>query len=43
VCIEPWRGLPAPADFDGQFEAKPGNVVLPPGGREELSHRIELL
>lgn len=43
VCIEPWRGLPAPADFDRQFEAKPGNVVLPPGGREEFSYRIELL
>lgn len=43
VCIEPWRGLPAPADFDGQFEAKPGNVLLQPGGREELSYRIELL
>ncbi len=43
VCIEPWRGQPAPADFAGQFAAKPGNVVLPPGGREELSYRVELL
>lgn len=43
VCIEPWRGLPAPTDFSGQFAAKPGNVVLEPGGREELSYRIDLL
>jgi galactose mutarotase-like enzyme len=43
VCIEPWRGQPAPVDFVGQFAGKPGNVVLPPGGREELSYRVELL
>lgn len=43
VCIEPWRGLPAPTDFDGQFEAKPGGVLLQPGGREEFSYRVEIL
>lgn len=43
VCVEPWRGLPAPQDFTGDFAAKPGNVVLAPRGREELSYRIELL
>jgi len=43
VCIEPWRGLPAPVDYAGQFAGKPGNVVLAPGAREEFSYRIELL
>lgn len=43
VCIEPWRGLPAPTDFVGQFAGKPGNVVLPPGGREQFSYSVELL
>jgi len=43
VCVEPWRGQPAPTDFVGQFAGKPGNVVLPPGGRETLSYCVELL
>ena len=43
VCIEPWRGQPAPTDYVGQFAGKPGNVVVPPGGREELSYAVELL
>ncbi len=43
VCVEPWRGQPAPQDWTGQFAGKPGNVVLPPGGRDLLSYRLELL
>lgn len=43
VCIEPWRGQPAPAGYAGQFAGKPGNVVLPPGERAEFSYGIELL
>ena len=32
VCIEPWRGIASPADFDGEFADKPGLVIIPPGG-----------
>ena len=33
LCIEPWRGLPSPAGFAGEFSEKPGILIIPPGGR----------
>lgn len=41
VCIEPWRGVADPVDFDGEFDTKPGVFLVPPGGRETLSMRIK--
>lgn len=43
VCIEPWRGLPAPTGYSGQFAGKPGSVILAPGERQEFSHRLDLI
>lgn len=43
VCIEPWRGLPAPVDYVGQFAGKPGNLVLEAGERAELSYTLAML
>jgi galactose mutarotase-like enzyme len=31
LCVEPWEGHASPADWGGDFAAKPGNFVLPPG------------
>ena len=31
ICIEPWQGHADPHGFDGEFAAKPGLVILPPG------------
>ena len=42
VCIEPWRGMPAPVGYTGQFAGQPGNVTLAAGERAEFSYRIEL-
>lgn len=33
VCIEPWRGTPAPPDFTGEFLDKPDQTLLQPGAR----------
>ncbi|WP_323989354.1 aldose 1-epimerase family protein [Nguyenibacter sp. L1] len=30
LCIEPWRGLPSPVDFSGEFSEKPGILHIPP-------------
>ena len=32
LCIEPWSGLASPIGFDGEFEAKPQILLIPPGG-----------
>jgi galactose mutarotase-like enzyme len=42
VCIEPWYGTASPEDFDGEFSAKPGLMLIPPGERRTLSLRIRL-
>ncbi len=31
VCIEPWCGYSSPRDFEGEFTAKPGVALIPPG------------
>lgn len=42
LCIEPWRGLPAPHDFVGDFLDKPGNSIVSAGERAQFSYRITL-
>ena len=37
VCIEPWQGYAAPQGFDGELAAKPGGVVIAPGGSRTFS------
>ncbi|MEY2853581.1 MAG: hypothetical protein RL030_713 [Pseudomonadota bacterium] len=43
VCIEPWHGVSDPVDFRGELDAKPGISLLSPGGRQQLSMRVECL
>jgi galactose mutarotase-like enzyme len=43
VCIEPWHGLADPQGFSGDFDAKPGVLVLEPGGCAAARLSITLL
>ncbi|MDP3408400.1 aldose 1-epimerase family protein [Bosea sp. (in: a-proteobacteria)] len=36
ICIEPWHGLPSPADPDEPLDKRAGVIVLPPGAATEL-------
>ncbi len=40
LCIEPWQGYASPADFDGEFTAKPGLMLLPPGEARTLQWSV---
>lgn len=40
LCIEPWRGMASPADFDGAFAAKPWLAIIPPG--ESLKAKLDI-
>jgi galactose mutarotase-like enzyme len=40
LCIEPWHGFASPADFAGDFAAKPGLMLIPPGDRRVLVYRV---
>jgi galactose mutarotase-like enzyme len=40
ICIEPWRGVADPFDFEGDFGVKPGVFNVSPGGREALTMHI---
>lgn len=40
LCIEPWHGFASPADFDGEFDDKPGLMHLGPGETRSFSHRV---
>jgi galactose mutarotase-like enzyme len=42
LCIEPWYGYASPIGFDGPFEAKPGLLLIEPGGEEILTMRIRV-
>ena len=42
LCIEPWRGFASPEDFDGDFTDKPGVMLVSPGDRRVLLHRIRI-
>jgi galactose mutarotase-like enzyme len=43
LCIEPWRGVADPADFEGSLNDKPGIFRVAPGASQGLRMRIELL
>ena len=43
ICIEPWRGLPSPHDFDGEFSEKPGILTIPPGGRRHFRYTVTVI
>lgn len=43
ICIEPWRGLPSPKNFDGEFSAKPGVLIIPPGGRRCFRYTVSVI
>ncbi|QHC61031.1 aldose 1-epimerase family protein [Rathayibacter sp. VKM Ac-2760] len=40
LCIEPWRGIPTPAGWDGDIVDKPRQVVLGPGEHRAFSCSI---
>jgi galactose mutarotase-like enzyme len=42
VCIEPWRGVADPADFDGQLQTKPGVELLGAGASMSLTMIISV-
>jgi len=42
ICIEPWRGVADPFDFEGDFAAKPGIFQVAPGGREALTMHLTI-
>jgi len=42
LCLEPWHGHASPAGFDGDFLAKPGLMLIPPGEKRVLTHRIRI-
>ncbi|MER9410275.1 aldose 1-epimerase family protein [Mesorhizobium sp. M0589] len=42
LCIEPWHGLASPVDFDGEFAAKPGVMLIAPGEKRVLSYQVRL-
>ena len=43
LCIEPWRGLPSPKDFDGEISEKPGMLLIPPGGRRCFRYTVTVI
>lgn len=40
LCVEPWRGMASPADWDGEFTTKRGVVLLPPGHAQIFEWRV---
>jgi len=42
VCIEPWHGLADPQGYSGDFYAKPGIALLPPGTSKEFVMSVSL-
>lgn len=40
LCLEPWQGFASPADWDGEFQEKPGTVVLAPGETRTWSYTV---
>ena len=43
ICIEPWSGLADPQGYCGDFRAKPGIVLLPPGTDRQFAMSIKLM
>ncbi|WP_243382802.1 aldose 1-epimerase family protein [Geothrix alkalitolerans] len=42
LCLEPWEGHADPADWNGDFVAKPGAFTLPPGATRRWNLTITL-
>lgn len=42
LCLEPWEGHADPADWTGDFTAKPGGFLLPPGATRRWNLTITL-
>jgi galactose mutarotase-like enzyme len=42
VCIEPWRGVADPVNFEGSLNDKPGVFRIAPGASQDLRMRIGL-
>ena len=40
ICMEPWYGMPDPADHDHRLETHPLTFQVEPGGEKELAFRI---
>ena len=43
LCIEPWRGLPSPGDFQGEFKDKPGVFQVSPGATVTASYIVKVI
>lgn len=42
LCIEPWHGFASPADFDGEFNDKPGLMHIAPAESRTLKYRVRI-
>ena len=42
VCLEPWSGYPATADFDGDIVDLPEIELLAPGESREFTYSLEI-
>lgn len=42
LCIEPWAGLPARADFTGEYGDKPAQFVVAPGEERAFAYSIRV-
>lgn len=42
ICIEPWHGMADPVAFSGDFTAKPGVFIVPPGEQREFRMEVTL-
>lgn len=40
LCIEPWYGMTAPRDFDGEYAGKPGQFKLLPGESRSFTYSV---
>jgi galactose mutarotase-like enzyme len=43
ICIEPWRGMASPEDFNGEIMEKPGMMLISPGEIRKACYKIEIL
>ena len=43
VCIEPWHGYASPAEWDGDFQDKPGIMLVKPGETRTFSWTVRPL
>jgi len=42
ICIEPWHGHADPQGFGGDLLDKPGMMLIPPGEKRVLTHRVRV-